>query len=140
MHLFDLLNKDKYPSLSDYEFYDVVGETYKLNLDYNLNLKMLFIPIYKDLKKRIKKLHGKEKKFEMEKYLDEKYGLRYPETPKPSSSVVLYEKLRLGLIILVISVSLILTGVVILSEINPLILISIVVIIFICAGLDQYCR
>ena len=33
-YFLDLLNKDKYPSLSDFEFYDIVGETYKLILDY----------------------------------------------------------------------------------------------------------
>jgi len=32
-YLLNLLKKDKYPSLSDFEFYDIVGETYELNLD-----------------------------------------------------------------------------------------------------------
>ncbi len=31
-YLLDLLKKNKYPSLSDFEFYDIVGYTYKLNL------------------------------------------------------------------------------------------------------------
>jgi len=57
------------------EFYDIVGETYKLNLDYKLNLKMLFFPIYNGLKKKIKKLYGDEKRLEMEQYLIEKFGL-----------------------------------------------------------------
>lgn len=140
IHLFDLLNKDKFPSLSDNEFFDVIGATYKLNVDYNLNLKMLFFPIFKDVKKRIRKLHGKEKRLEMENYLDEKYGLKYPETEKRISSSTLYEKSRLGLIILVISVSLILIGVVILFGINPLFLISIAIMIFICASTDYYCK
>ena len=74
-NLVDLLNKDKYPSLSDVEFYDIVGETYKLNLDYKLNLKLLFYPIYNGLKKKIKKLYGKEKTVEMEQYLIKYYGL-----------------------------------------------------------------
>jgi len=74
-YLLDLLNKDKYPSLSDVEFYDIVGETYNLNLDYKLNLKMLFYPIYNALKKKIKKLHGDEKRLEMEQYLIKNFGL-----------------------------------------------------------------
>jgi len=73
--LLDLLKRDIYPSLSDFEFYDIVGETYELNLDYNLNLKMLFIPIYNALKKRIKKLYDDEKKLEMEQYLIKNFGL-----------------------------------------------------------------
>ena len=74
-YLLDLLNKDKYPSLSDIEFYDIVGETYKLNLDYKLKLKMLFNPIYNALKKKIKKLYGDEKRLEMEQYLIKNFGL-----------------------------------------------------------------
>jgi len=77
-YLLDLLNKNKYPSLSDIEFYDIVGETYKINLEYKLNLKMLFDPIYNALKKKIKKLYGKEKKLEMEQYLIEKFGTNEP--------------------------------------------------------------
>lgn len=73
--LLDLLKRDKYPSLSEFEFYDIVGETYELNLDYNLNFKMLFYPIYNDLKKRIKKLYGDEKSLEMEQYLIKNFGL-----------------------------------------------------------------
>ncbi|MFX1569237.1 MAG: hypothetical protein ACFFCV_12805 [Promethearchaeota archaeon] len=71
----ELLNKDKYPTLSDDRFYDIVGSTYKLNLKYRLDLKMLFYPIYKALKKKIKKLYGKEKKLEMEQYLKKNYNL-----------------------------------------------------------------
>jgi len=78
-YLLDLLNKGKYPSLSDFEFYDIVGETYKLILDYKLNLQMLFTPVYKALKKRIRKLYGKEKWREMEQYLQEKYRIYHPE-------------------------------------------------------------
>ena len=73
--LLDLLKRDKYPSLSDSEFYDVVGEIYELNLDYNLNLKMLFYPIYDALKKRIKKLYSDERTLEMEHYLIKNFGL-----------------------------------------------------------------
>jgi len=74
-YLLDLLSKDKYPSLSDIEFYDIVGETYKLNLDYKLNLKMLFYPIYDALKNKIRKLYGDEKRLEMEQYLIKNFGL-----------------------------------------------------------------
>jgi len=73
--LLDLLNKDKYPSLSDFEFYDIVGYTYELNLEYKLNLEMLFLPIYNELKKKFKKLYDKEKELEMEQYLSEKFDL-----------------------------------------------------------------
>ena len=92
--LLDLLNKDKYPSLSDDEFYDIVGYTYKLNLTkassilsekfesegvlknaYKLNLKISFYPLYNDLKKKIRKLYGDEKWLEMEQYLIKNYGL-----------------------------------------------------------------
>jgi len=74
-YLVDFLNKNKYPSLPNTEFYDMVGETYKLNLEYKLNLKMLFNPIYNALKKKIKKLYGKEKVVELEQYLIENFGL-----------------------------------------------------------------
>jgi len=93
-YLLDLLDKDKYPSLSDLEFYDIVGFTYKLNLTkassilsekfgsegvlknaYRLNLSISFYPLYKDLKKKIKKLYGDEKWLEMEQYLIKNYGL-----------------------------------------------------------------
>jgi len=98
-YLVDLLNKDKYPSLSDFEVYDIVGDTYKLILNYKLNLKMPFTPVYKDVKKRIKKLYGKEKILKMEQYLEEKYGLRSLEKQKINhqihkSTVPLSEKLR----------------------------------------------
>jgi hypothetical protein len=74
-YLVDLLKKNKYPSLSDSEFYDIVGYTYELNLNYKLNLEMLFLPIYNELKKKIKKLYGKEKRLEMEQYLIKNFGL-----------------------------------------------------------------
>jgi len=70
-YLLDLLKKDKYPSLSDFEFYDVIGTTYKLNLDYRLNLDILFYPIYDALKKKI----SDEKRLEMEQYLIKNFGL-----------------------------------------------------------------
>lgn len=78
-YLLDLLNKSNYPSLSDFELYDIVGETYKLILDYKLNLRMLFFPIFNALKKKINKLYGKEKRLEMEQYLIDKFGLSYTE-------------------------------------------------------------
>ena len=74
-HLLDLLKRDKYPSLSENEFYDIVGEIYELNLHYNLNLKMLFYPLYNDLKKKVKKLYGDDKMFEMGQYLSKNFGL-----------------------------------------------------------------
>jgi len=93
-YLLELRNKDKYPSLSDLEFYDIVGDIYKLNLTkassilskkfgsegvlknaYKLNLNISFYTLYNDLKKKIKKLYGDEKKLEMEQYLIKNYGL-----------------------------------------------------------------
>ena len=74
-YLLDLLDKDKYPSLSLNDFYDVVGYTYELNLSYKFNLEMLFNPIYNALKKKIKKLYNKEKLLEMEQYLIKNYDL-----------------------------------------------------------------
>jgi len=74
-YLLDLLKKNKYPSLSDFDFYDIVGYTYKLNLNYKLNLEIFFYPIYNELKKKIKKLYGKEKRLEMEQYLIKNYDL-----------------------------------------------------------------
>jgi len=68
-YLLDLLNKDKYPSLSDHEFYDIIGETFKLDL------KFLMDSVYPDLKKKLQKLYGGEKENEMEIYLFEKFGL-----------------------------------------------------------------
>ena len=93
-YLLDLLKKDKYPSLSDLEFYDIVGYTYKLNLTkassilskkfgsegvlknaYKLNLSISFYPIYNDLKNKSRKLYGDEKWLEMEQYLIKNFGL-----------------------------------------------------------------
>ena len=74
-YLLDLHKKDKYPSFSDFDFYDIVGYTYKLNLDYKLNLEKLFYPIYDALKKKIKKLYGAEKRLEMKQYLLKNFGL-----------------------------------------------------------------
>ena len=93
-YLLDLPDKDKYPSLSEIEFYDIVGDIYKSNLTkvssilskkfesegvlknaYKLNLKISFYSLYNDLKKKIKKLYGDEKWLEMEQYLIKNYGL-----------------------------------------------------------------
>jgi len=74
-YLLELLKKGKYPSLSEIDFYDIVGTMYKLNLDYKLNLEIFFYPIYDALKKKFKKLHGDEKRLEMEQYLITNYGL-----------------------------------------------------------------
>ena len=74
-YLLELLKKDKYPSLSDFDFYDIVGYTYELNLNYKLNLELLFYPIYDALEKKFKKLYGKEKRLEMEQYLIKNFGL-----------------------------------------------------------------
>jgi len=93
-YLLDLPDKDKYPSLSEIEFYDIVGDIYKSNLTkvssilskkfesegvlknaYKLNLKISFYSLYNDLKKKIKKLYGDEKWLEMKQYLIKNYGL-----------------------------------------------------------------
>jgi len=93
-YLLDLLKKDKYPSLSDLDFYNIVGYAYKLNLTkassilskkfgsegvlinaYKKNLKISFYPIYNDLKKKFRYLYDDEKWLEMEQYLIKNYGL-----------------------------------------------------------------
>ncbi|UCC20349.1 MAG: hypothetical protein JSV62_03405 [Promethearchaeota archaeon] len=146
-YLFDLLNKGKYPSLSDYEFYDIIGETYKLNLDYKLNLKMLFNPIYKAVRKRIKKFYGKGKIREMEQYLEKNYEFKSPEKQKiidqsQASRTPLspWRKFTIFVFIILLSVLLIITGLIIASGINPIVLIGVIVIICIIASIDYYCR
>ncbi|MFX1410548.1 MAG: hypothetical protein ACFFA6_09360 [Promethearchaeota archaeon] len=147
-YLVDLLNKDKYPSLSDFEVYDIVGDTYKLILNYKLNLKMLFTPVYKDVKKRIKKLYGKEKILKMEQYLEEKYGLRSLEKQKINhqihkSPVPLSEKLRFCYfsLIPILIVILVFSGYFAFFHSSEIALITffiigIIFIIYICTSLD----
>jgi len=98
--LLDLLNKDRYPSLSDVEFYDIVGYTYKLNLDYKLNLKISFYPLYNDLKKKFRKLFGDEKWLEMEQHLIKNYGLFKegfePVDPSTNRNWKLYRDLKIS--------------------------------------------
>ena len=98
--LLDLLNKDRYPSLSDDDFYDIVGYTYKLNLDYKLNLKISFYPLYKDLKKKFRKLFGDEKWLEMEQHLIKNYGLFKegfePVDPSTNRNWKLYRDLKIS--------------------------------------------
>ena len=118
--LLDLLKKDKYPSLSDSEFYEIVGYTYQLNLDYKLNLEMLFYPIYNQLQKKIKKLYGVDKRVEMEQYLIENFNFSYrvkknvrqiedlTEVRSTSSKIIKYVSfllfLILGILVLILGI------------------------------------
>ncbi len=71
-HLSDLRTKEEYQSLSDSEFYDIVGETFKLNPEFfmkNIYGEMLL------LQTRGRKLYKKVNKKEMEKYIIEKFCL-----------------------------------------------------------------
>ncbi|MFX0140937.1 MAG: hypothetical protein ACFFDN_45280 [Candidatus Hodarchaeota archaeon] len=68
-YLVDLRKNEKHDSHTDSDFYDIVGETF------NLNLIFFMDSIYKNLKKKVNKLFGEEKEYEMEKYLIENYGL-----------------------------------------------------------------
>ncbi|MFX1379595.1 MAG: hypothetical protein ACFFA4_10940 [Promethearchaeota archaeon] len=74
-YLLNLLNRDKYPSLSDSESFNIIGETYKLTLNCNLSLELFFEPIYKKLKKLVKKNYGIKIEMEMEQHLSENFGL-----------------------------------------------------------------
>lgn len=116
--LLDLFNKDKFPYLSDSEFCEIVGYTYQLNLDYKLNLDMLFFPIYNALKKKIKKLHVEEKNLEMEQYLSENFNLSYPEEKeivqpiqdsRPSSHKIL--RYFFSLLLLILGIFLLISGI-----------------------------
>lgn len=117
-YLLDLVNNDKYPSLSDTEFYDIVGATYKLNLKYKLNLEMLFYPIYKNLKKKINKLYGNEKRLEMEQYLRGNFDLYYPEKKEnigqiqyssPSFSKII--RYAISLLVLILGIIILIWGI-----------------------------
>ncbi|MFX0081246.1 MAG: hypothetical protein ACFE94_05785 [Candidatus Hodarchaeota archaeon] len=66
-HLTDLRIKEEYQSVSDFEFYDIVGETFKLNPEFFMN------HIYPKMRGR--KLYKKINKMEMEKYIIEKFCL-----------------------------------------------------------------
>jgi hypothetical protein len=71
-HLTDLRIKEEYQSLSDSEFYDIVGETFKLNPDFFMK------HIYQEmrfLQTRGRKLYEKINIMEMDKYIIEKFCL-----------------------------------------------------------------
>ena len=63
-YLHDLRTKEEYQSLSDSDYYDIVGKTFKLNPEYFMKF------IY-----GARKLYEKVNKKEMEKYIIEKYCL-----------------------------------------------------------------
>ena len=65
-YLFDLLDKEKYQDLSDSEFYDIVREIFKLNP------KNFIEYLYNDLRRKIRRLYGKEKRKELEENILEK--------------------------------------------------------------------
>ena len=67
-HLCDLRIKEEYQSLSDSEFYDIVGETFKLNPEFFMK------SIYRGLKLR-KNIYANINNREMEKYIIEKFCL-----------------------------------------------------------------
>jgi len=71
-HLTDLRSKEEYQSLSDSEFYDIVGETFKLNPEFFMK------SIYEEmliLQTRGRKLYENINNMEMEKYIIEKFCL-----------------------------------------------------------------
>jgi len=63
-HLYDLRTKEEYQSLSDSEFYNIVGETFKLNPEFYMKY------IY-----GARELYAKVNNREMEKYILEKFCL-----------------------------------------------------------------
>ncbi len=67
--LFDLRTNKKIPQPSDTEFFDIVGETFKLAPDFFMK------DLYQTFMVKIGKIIGAEKRQEMEKYIIEKYCL-----------------------------------------------------------------
>ena len=71
--LFDLRAKGISQQLSDSEFFDIVGETYKLNPGFFMK------ELYKTFIVKVGKIIGPEKRQEMEKYIIEKFCLAEDE-------------------------------------------------------------
>jgi hypothetical protein len=67
--LYDLRTKEKSQQLSDSEFYNVVGETFKLNPDFFMN------ELYQTFRNKIVKIIGVKNLMDMEEYIIEKFTL-----------------------------------------------------------------
>lgn len=68
-YLSDLRVKEEYQSLSDIEFFDIIGQCFKLNPQFFMKA------LYKDIRIMAKKQFGKEGRRIMEKYILERYCL-----------------------------------------------------------------
>ena len=64
-----MLNKDKYPSISDSDSYFIIGETFNLKPEFYME------KLYKKVRENIQMLYGAEKIKEMEKYIIKKFYL-----------------------------------------------------------------
>ena len=64
--LYDLRTKEEYQQLSDSDFFDIVGETFKMNPNFFMG------KLYKNFRDKIVNIIGPEKLMEMEK-------LHYPK-------------------------------------------------------------
>ena len=67
--LYDLRTKEKFQQLSDSEFFDIVGEIFKMNPDFYMK------ELYQTFRNKMGKIIGAEKLKEMEKYIIEKFCL-----------------------------------------------------------------
>lgn len=68
-YLYDLQTKNKSQQLSDSEFFDAVGETFRLNPDFFMK------ELYNTFMNKMGKIIGAEKRKEMERYVIEKFCL-----------------------------------------------------------------
>ena len=62
-----LYNLKKNYSLSDYEFFDVIGEAYQLNP------KFFRLSLYREIRKKLNRIYGDEELCNLDKYLLEKF-------------------------------------------------------------------
>ncbi|MFX1321022.1 MAG: hypothetical protein ACFFAQ_05185 [Promethearchaeota archaeon] len=68
-HLIDLRTKKKFQQLSESQFFDIVGETFKMNPDFFM--KELYNPFWS----KMGKIYGDKNLAEMERYIIEKFCL-----------------------------------------------------------------
>jgi hypothetical protein len=131
-YLNDVLTKEEYKSLSDSEFYEIVGELFKLNPDFFRDY------LHEDFFTKFGKLRGMEKNTEMVVFLSKNYGYITKEIPR-IPEISLFKKVMRGILIFLISIVLILIVILIIAGINPLILIGIICILCVYASIDYYC-
>ncbi|UCC20498.1 MAG: hypothetical protein JSV62_04200 [Promethearchaeota archaeon] len=67
--LYELRTKEKFKQLSDSEFFDIIGEIFKMNTDFFMK------ELYQAFRNKMVKIIGTEKLKEMEKYIIKKFCL-----------------------------------------------------------------